>query len=49
MNTADISRPIWMNRLTGGALLMLLLFTGVLARAWTSADGTKTFTGELQS
>ena len=35
--------------LTLSAALVVLLVTGLQARTWTSADGTKTFDGELKS
>ncbi len=38
-----------MNRLSGTAAAMLLLVTGVQARTWTNADGSKTFEAELKS
>ena len=31
------------------AAITSLLLTGALARTWTSADGAKTFEGELKS
>ncbi len=39
----------WMTRLFGVAALVMLMVTGVQARTWTNADGTKTFEAELKS
>lgn len=36
-------------RFASAAALALLLLTGAQARTWTSADGGKTFEGELRS
>ena len=41
-------RP-WRNHLAAAAALAGLLASGVQARTWTSADGAKTFEGELKS
>ncbi|MCX6877715.1 MAG: sialate O-acetylesterase [Verrucomicrobia bacterium] len=49
MNPNNPPRNFRMNRFAGTAALMLLLVTGVPARTWTSADGAKTFEGELKS
>ncbi len=38
-----------MSRFAGNAALVMLLCTSVQARTWTSADGSKTFEGELLS
>lgn len=39
----------WITRFAGTAALVLLFHMDVQARTWTSADGTKTFEGELKS
>jgi len=39
----------WINRFAGIPGRWLLLVTGMWARTWTSADGAKTFEGELKS
>ena len=42
-------RNFWMRRRAGAAALAMLFIAGAQARTWTSADGTKTFEGELKS
>ena len=39
----------WMNRLAGTAALLTLFATATQARTWTSADGSKTFEGDLKT
>ena len=42
-------RNAWQHRLAGIAAMTLLITSGMQARTWTSADGAKTFEGELKS
>ncbi len=43
------TRAYWMTRLAGAAALVMLIVTGVEARTWSNADGSKTFEAELKS
>jgi hypothetical protein len=54
MNSKNSPRSLpprghWMNRITGTAALLMIFVTGLQARTWTSADGTKTFEADLKS
>ena len=49
MNQLPFRRLHVSKHLAGAAAIALLLLAGASARTWTSAEGDKTFEGELKS